>query len=601
MNILDKLRFKLGRGLLKGLVRGYADVVGADRHNSDWIFNGIGEDADLQQNWPMLVQRSRDLFKTNPYMRKFRTDLIANVFGSEGITLQMKIKEETDRVVYADDGRELHPWAVAEKAWLEAKQRSHDELRERAEQHGLKLRKREFVTLTTTGRNGSTKAKAVVKAGQPDVYANNLIERAWKRWQKRENCTVSKRHTYAETRHQRLTMCARDGDVFIRHVRGKTAARNEFGYAIQLISAEWIDHALNCELSNGHYIKMGIEYDEWDAVVAYYVIKRKPGDWRNNTVHGIGSHCMSTTNQSGYNPERHERVASEDMIHYCVFEDSDSGRCGPWISTVMTKLRHLDKYSEAEVITARADACTGGHYETDMPGADPAELADEIAKIRSDGEQMSQYVEPAMWKTLPPFWRAKAHNPTHPNANYPAFKKEALREICAGIGDQYITFAGDLEGTSYSSGRIGSLDVRELWMLTQSFDINSAEIPIFEAWLEMALMSGAIPLPLTKFEKFNQPQFQGRRWPWVDPLKDAKGDAARLEMFATSEFRITNENGQDFEEIVEERALARILIEEAGFTVASSATIAEELPDGTIVDQPAKPAKPAPAKSRARV
>jgi hypothetical protein len=168
-----------------------------------------------------LVQKSRDLFKLNPYMRKFRTDLIANVFGSEGITLQMKIKEEADRVVYADDGREQHPWSSRRES-MAGSETAQPMMTcvERAKKHGIKLRSPGVRFSHHDGHNGSTRAKAVVKAGQPDVYANNLIERAWKRWQKRENCTVSKRHTYAQTREQRLTMCARDGDVFIRHVRG---------------------------------------------------------------------------------------------------------------------------------------------------------------------------------------------------------------------------------------------------------------------------------------------------------------------------------------------------------------------------------------------
>jgi hypothetical protein len=151
------------------------------------------------------------------------------------------------------------------------------------------------------------------------------------------------------------------------------------------------------------------------------------------------------------------------------------------------------------------------------------------------------------------------------------FIKTALREICAGLGNSYITFSGDLEGTSYSSGRIGSLDVRELWMLTQRFDIDTAEIPIFAAWLEMALAYKVIPLPLTKLEKFNQPNFQGRRWPWVDPMKDAKADELAINTLLTSRSRICNENGADFEEIIEEQAMERILIEEAGLLVSNAA------------------------------
>lgn len=594
MKLIDKMKFRIGQWALGGLSRGFSEVAGAGRQMSDWILSGISDDADLHQNWPNLIQKARDLFKLNPYMRKFRMDQIANVFGSEGITLQMKIKEEADRVVYAApvDGK-YDPRQLAEKAWLEAKQRSREEWRQRAMAIQKRrpdfdspfLYQRQYLTETTTGQNGSTRAKAAVKAGQPDLYANNLIERAWKRWQRAENCTVTRRFTYAQTRHHRITMFARDGSCYIRHVRG---FKNEFKYAIQLIAAEWIDHQLNQELDNGHQIKMGIEYDEWGAVVAYYVIKREPGDWKR-TYH-------SSYNRVSEN--RHERVDARDMIHYYEPDDPEVGESAPRIASVISKLRHLDKYSEAEVISARAEACKGGHYESTIPGTDASDLADVIEKIRTEGERLTQVVEPAMWKPLPFGWKANAHDPRHPSGNFGEFKKECLREICAGIGDQYITFSGDLEGTSYSSGRIGSLDVRELWMLTQQFDIDTAEIPIFEAWLEMALASGAIPLPLTKIEKFKAAQFQGRRWPWVDPLKDAKADQMAIDSMLTSRTRICNENGDDFEEIIEEQAMEKILMEEAGLYVSNSADVPDDDPDLNDDDPPTKPAAEKPQKQR---
>jgi capsid protein len=62
-------------------------------------------------------------------------------------------------------------------------------------------------------------------------------------------------------------------------------------------------------------------------------------------------------------------------------------------------------------------------------------------------------------------------------------------------GANYNIIANDLEGVNYSSGRLGMLDERELWKLIQKFDIDVAERPIFENFLYMALLTGAIPLP----------------------------------------------------------------------------------------------------------
>lgn len=573
MKAWDNFKVRLGKWATspsrKTATRGYGAITAMGGQMSDWILRGLSEDADIFENIAKLRSRSRDLFKENPFMRKFRSDLIANVFGSEGITLQMKIKEEADRVVYAAE----------EKAWLEAKQRSYDEWQERAraikkqrpEFKSPFLRTRQFMQVETTGHNGSTRAKATVKVGQPDVYANNLIERAYKRWQKKENCTVSKKHTYQQTREHRLVMCARDGGCFIRLVRGFD---NDFDFAIELIADEFIDHNLNRILRDGNEIKMGIEYNGWGEPVAYYVKKRVAGDWQWSYDNGIIS----------YGGLAYERIRANEMIHYCAFEDSGAGRGVPWIVSVMSKLRHLDKYEEAEVIAARAEACKGGHYEATVSGLDAPELAD---KIDSGKNELTEEVEPGMWKALPYGWKANAHSPTHPNGNLPEFKKAAGRTIACGVGDFYNTMFNDMEGVNYTSSRTGLLDVRELWMMMQRFDIDTAERPIFEAWLEWSLTFGKIPLPVAKFEKFNQSKFQGRRWPWVDPLKDAKADATAIDALLTSRTRICNENGDDFEEIVEEQAIEKILIEEAGLSVSNAAEIPEENPDGTM-NEPAK-------------
>jgi capsid protein len=100
------------------------------------------------------------------------------------------------------------------------------------------------------------------------------------------------------------------------------------------------------------------------------------------------------------------------------------------------------------------------------------------------------------------------------------------------------------------------LDERELWKLIQKFDIDVAERPIFENFLYMALLTGAIPLPLAKFEKFNKPVFRGRRWAWVDPMKEVQANALQVANKFTSRTRVIEDSDVDgdFEEVVFELA-----------------------------------------------
>lgn len=537
--------------------RGLAELVGGNAQDREWILNGLTIDGDILQNKARLVQYCRDAFIENPYLRKFKDDAISNVHGSKGITLQSKVTEEGDRVVFSSD----------EKAFLDAKRRDRAELVKRGKRFGIKFREREFYRELSTDleramedRKGN-RAKATVKAGQPDVFANTLIEREWKAWQK--SCDITGKRNWRSICNLLLFQMIRDGAVFIWFHIGKNV--NKWGFAVQIINDEWVDHTVNREAQfdlqgrkTANKIRLGIEEDDKGKTVAYYVLKRRPNDWQYvNMRWGCGSY---PAHEPGTD---HERVPAEEMIHYAVLEeDAEQTRGTPAISTALQKLRHLDKYEVAEVVSARAEACKGGHYEATVPGMDPEALAD---KIERNGEQLTQNVEPAMWKTVPFGWTAKAHDPTHPNGNFETFRKAMLRAICSGLpGGAYSRIGNDYESVNFSSSRAESLNVNELWMMLQESFIDIVQRPVFEEFLRYSLTWGAINLPLQKFEKFNKPMFQGRRWQWVDPLKEAQASAMRVANNQTSEMRVCNEQGNDFEEIVEERAIARLILLEAG-------------------------------------
>src|SRR6185369_621575 len=180
----------------------------------------------------------------------------------------------------------------------------------------------------------------------------------------------------------------------------------------------------------------------------------------------------------------------------------------------------------------------------------------------------------------------KEWNPSHPNGNFDLFRKGLLRAWCAGLpGANYNIIANDLEGVNYSSGRLGMLDERELWKLIQRFDIDIAERPIFEAWLYMALLTGAIPLPLAKFDKFNKPIFRGRRWAWVDPLKEVQSSALEVANKFTSRTRIIEDSDvdADFEQVLFELAEEEMLMEELGMSPAPA--VGKTNPEDSPQDQ----------------
>ncbi len=549
--------------------RDYKSVVGIGGLNSDWAISALSEDADVWQNIFALRSRSRDLFRTDCYFSKYREELWANVFGSEGITCRLRIKETEDRVVYAS----------AEKAYLRGYWNRRLRVADFIERKFGKAAG--FLTRAIGGQS------AKIQVGDLDLYANKVIEDAWARWKRREFCTMTGALSYNEVCQLRLLSAARDGDFFLRHIRDPSA--NEYGYSLQLINAEWCDYFLNTKLENGNEIRMGIERDKWGKRIAYYFITRTPMDWQ------FGTPAMGSMGDR----KVYTRILAEEIIHYARYIDGDSTRPAPWSAPVIIKSRHLDKYEEGEVVASRVSACKVFQFTSTLDPSGGTGVGDRPDPTKN--AEMS--AEPGGSFGLPWGVEGQMLNPTHPNGNFDLFRKGMLRAWCAGMpGANYNIIANDLEGVNYSSGRLGMLDERELWKLIQKFDIEIAERPIFENWLEMSLMTGAIPLPLAKFEKFNKPIFRGRRWAWVDPQKEVEANALQVANKFISRTRVIEDSDvdADFEQIVFELAEEEMLLNELGL---DPAPVVGKVPttkpaQDTADSQP--PPAPAPTKEMTR-
>jgi len=577
--------------------RGYREVASIGGGiNADWNVNMISEDSEVWQYAWALIARVRDLFRTNTLYTAYRDTLWANVFGSEGILLRMEVKETEDRIIH-----------TPEEKFLEA----YEERRNRVMDYMATKRGEEFKArsmLVVTGKNGSRSAK--IKVGDPDVFANQLIERKWDEWQRREFCDIRGTRSYATMRQLRLISAVRDGDFFIRMV--KSPQVNKFGFSTQLINGEWCDRFYNEMLPNGNEVRMGIEY-EWKPwglgkPVAYYFIKRQPNDWQFS-IPGAFNFSSGAL---------HDRVPADEIIHYARPTDADSTRPAPWVAATIPKARQLDQYELAEVIAARQQACkTGWLYSEVVPEGGMADIqglneASFTGAFNARGAVPSQPLGPGDIGGLPYGVKYQPNDPTHPNGNYKEFRQGIVQGQCSGMsGANYSTMANDYAAINFSAGRLQKLDKNEDFKLIQEFDIECAENPLFENWLYQGLMTGEIPLPFTraKFDKFNQKSFAGRRWQGVDPVKDNQASALAIANKLSSRTRECADRGIDFEKNLFQLANEEMLIDQLGMTSVTTAetpmalqpqedvTEPDEEDDADEVSDVAKPKKPA-KKSR---
>lgn len=381
--------------------------------------------------------------------------------------------------------------------------------------------------------------KAKDSNGNLDRDANAAVMDGWKKYSRQEFCTVSRNLSCLEVQKLAIYALVRDGGILFRKYRG---FNNAFKYAIEPIDIARLDHDYNMPVDGiQNRVQFGIEYDKFGAPVAYHILTRHPGD--------------VFAGETG--PRYRERVPADEIIALWSPERPGQFVGMPLVTSILNRLNILDKYDQAEAMAAYIASCKGGFLETKN------DSGDYVGEDDGGGNTISE-IQPGMVEELPVNMTYKANDPTHPTDAYPYFVKTQLRAVASGAGVPYHDMANDLEGVNYSSIRSGMLEAREDYKDLQELVKDKLMTPWFEDWLPYSIMSGQVALPIGKIDKFNAPEWKGRRWPWVDPMKDVQADILAVEAKLTSRTRVISENEdggeieQVFQELEDEAGLAEL-------------------------------------------
>ena len=258
----------------------------------------------------------------------------------------------------------------------------------------------------------------------------------------------------------------------------------------------------------------------------------------------------------------------------------------PWIHAALLRVNKLDKYEEAELVAARGGASKMGFI---SDGDDGTGYTGDDDEETADDDYLFEEFEPGMIGKLKKGQQFFGFNPDHPNSSFNDFVKINLRGIAASLGESYNQFAQDLEGVSFGSLRQGALSERAVWMGLQVWLIEDALERIFSAWLEQGLLAGAItnragrPLPIDRFEKFLEHEWQPRRWDWIDPLKDTTADRFQQQDLTMSRSERIRKRGRQPSEVFNEIAIENKMLDDLGVSPEQvDATLGSEKADDRL-------------------
>lgn len=375
------------------------------------------------------------------------------------------------------------------------------------------------------GPNGvMLQAQSKKANGKLDAEANDAVEMAFATWGHRKNCTITGKKSWRAVQTGCVVSAAKDGEFLVRKIYGPDAG--PWGFALQTIDPQRcpVDYDVQNLDGGENFIRAGIEFTRYGRPVAYH---------------------FTTTDDSAmyysYGGKNYIRVPAGEIIHGFLEEIEGQKRGLPWMATGLARLRNLQGYEDAMIIAKRIGASKMG-FVTFKDGFGPEYDEDDPLEID---------VEPGTIGILPEGATMSDWSPQSDAGESAPFIKHSLRSIAAGLGVPYNEFAADLEGVNFSSIRQGTLDSREHWKELQEWLIEELIQPVFEAWLEYALLAGRVftskgrPLSAAKIDQYSVVSWQPRRWQWIDPNADVKAAVASKNNFLASAGQIIRESGRD--------------------------------------------------------
>lgn len=402
----------------------------------------------------------------------------------------------------------------------------------------------------------------MLRGGRLDEAMNAQIHEAFEKWMNKNRCDVSGILGFHDIERLAVRSLAESGEIFIRMIR-RPFGDSKVPFALQLLEADYlIDDDLPA-VKEGNMMRMGIEVDQYLRPQAYHFYTAHPGD----SAIGVPR-----------NGGRKIRVPADEVIHLFLPERPGQSRGVTWFASALMRLHMLQGYEEAELVRARASSALMGFITSPEGELTPDEIY--------DGDRVSEF-QPGVFKYLDPGQSVTVPDMNAPDGQLEPFTRSMLRAVAAGLGVSFESISKNFSESNYSSSRLSLLEERDAYRVLQRYMIENFHQPVFNAWLEMAVLSGQLNLPgyETNPDRYRASKWVPRSWEWVDPQKevDAYKTAVRCGFKTLSQ--VIAEQGGDLDDVLLMRQNELALLDEMNIVTDTDPS---EVTDGGAV-QAARP------------
>ncbi|MHC4617220.1 MAG: phage portal protein [Planctomycetota bacterium] len=371
-------------------------------------------------------------------------------------------------------------------------------------------------------RNGIIGSGITAQARTQDDALNNELEAAWKEQMLDQPCDVTGRFNFNQFVRKAFLSYRRDGDLATLFLDDELQAVEG-----DQIGTPWgrpANAAKNFDVING----VAVTKKE-RKVIGYYIGK---------------------PNKYGYiKPADYQKYPAE-AVHLVFDPDRFSqSRCEPVLTPSVNWIDLLTGYIDAEFVAAKVNACFCMFVESDYPGdmmPDPYTKGVTGSGYDSDTGQQHEKIEPGAILYGRPGEKAQGIGQTRPGSLFDPFVLRMLTLIGRPLCMPLMLITMDFSGATFMNARLAYQKVQEEWQSQQDNVVKPFVSRVWRWKLQRLLDTRAIKTQTDRARLFAHEVFC-RRWPYVDPFKEAKADEQQMKNGTLSAIDICARQGEDFE------------------------------------------------------
>ncbi|PLP96961.1 phage portal protein [Cupriavidus pauculus] len=358
-------------------------------------------------------------------------------------------------------------------------------------------------------------------------------------------------------------------DLYVAHWMPERIGRGAAKYATAFLLVDPDRLSNPYQMVDTKNLRGGVEIDDDGVPIAYHIRKAHQNDWYNAAESMVWERV-----------ERHDPDGWRRVIHDFERDRAGQNRGIGIFTPVLAHAKMLARYYGVELQAATVATIFGTYVTSPF---DPKMIE---AAMDSEGEELGFYQDlradwskerPAMLNgvripTLAPGESINQVQAAHPHDGFADFAHEMLRSIAAALGVSAEQITQDWSKTNYSSARAALLESwKTLSRRNAEFKMGTAT-PIYATWLQEAIERGdlddVLPRDAPDFVEaataYSRCDWLGVARGWVDPVKEKQGAILGLDGGLSTLKRECAEQGLDYEEVIQQRAIEVRMFKEAG-------------------------------------